>query len=125
MSRTRMHVWTSFSGLGMGPTLCDSRGGYAPWHFLNFLPDPHQHGSLRPICSTAATRRCSTTGAGSASAYSSPPPAAASVSALGCAVPTLPEYETRPALVDEPEGVYCCAGASPFSPSISTSTWKI
>src|SRR6187549_3530389 len=20
----------------------------APWHFLNFLPLPHQHGSLRP-----------------------------------------------------------------------------
>ena len=20
----------------------------APWHFLNFLPEPHQHGSLRP-----------------------------------------------------------------------------
>src|SRR6266550_3714983 len=20
----------------------------APWHFLNFLPDPHGHGSLRP-----------------------------------------------------------------------------
>ena len=37
-------------------------GAYAPWHFLNFLPDPHQHGSLRPICSAASTRRCSTTG---------------------------------------------------------------
>ncbi len=24
---------------------------HAPWHFLNFLPDPHQHGSLRPSCS--------------------------------------------------------------------------
>src|SRR5436190_22731137 len=22
-------------------------GSYAPWHFLNFLPLPHQHGSLR------------------------------------------------------------------------------
>src|SRR6266850_1830174 len=22
---------------------------YLPWHFLNFLPEPHQHGSLRPI----------------------------------------------------------------------------
>lgn len=30
---------------------------YAPWHFLNFLPDPHQHGSLRPSfsCSLART----------------------------------------------------------------------
>ncbi len=33
---------------------------YAPWHFLNFLPLPHQHGSLRPICSSSPTRRCST-----------------------------------------------------------------
>src|SRR5437762_1112480 len=23
----------------------------APWHFLNFLPLPHQHGSLRPMFS--------------------------------------------------------------------------
>ena len=23
--------------------------GQAPWHFLYFCPDPHQHGSLRPI----------------------------------------------------------------------------
>src|SRR4029077_13545768 len=26
-----------------------STGPQAPWHFLYFLPDPHQHGSLRPI----------------------------------------------------------------------------
>src|SRR5437764_4713 len=24
---------------------------YAPWHFLNFLPLPHQQGSLRPMFS--------------------------------------------------------------------------
>ena len=24
-------------------------GRQAPWHFLYFWPDPHQHGSLRPI----------------------------------------------------------------------------
>jgi hypothetical protein len=24
---------------------------HAPWHFLNFLPLPHQHGSLRPMFS--------------------------------------------------------------------------
>ena len=50
------------------------RGGraYAPWHFLNFLPDPHQHGSLRPSCSCSSTRRCCTTGEGSPSpSYSS------------------------------------------------------
>jgi hypothetical protein len=28
---------------------------YAPWHFLNFLPEPHQHGSLRPILSRSST----------------------------------------------------------------------
>ncbi len=33
---------------------------HAPWHFLYFLPDPHQHGSLRPICSCSSRRRCST-----------------------------------------------------------------
>src|SRR5438132_3273933 len=52
----------------------------APWHFLNFLPDPHQHGSLRPIWSTSSTRRCSTTGSASsccsASAAASAPIAA-------------------------------------------------
>jgi len=39
----------------------DGAVGYAPWHFLYFLPDPHQHGSLRPSCSCSSTRRCSTT----------------------------------------------------------------
>ena len=55
----------------------------APWHFLNFLPEPHQHGSLRP------TSRCSLTtcgcGAngfgGEASAVAVPAPAAAMASA--------------------------------------------
>src|SRR6476646_9946994 len=32
--------------------------GYAPWHFLNFFPLPHQHGSLRPILSRSAVTRC-------------------------------------------------------------------
>src|SRR2546428_9472218 len=43
---------------------------YLPWHLLYFLPDPHQHGSLRPILAaapagtpaepapTGAARRC-------------------------------------------------------------------
>ena len=43
-------------------------GRHAPWHFLNFLPEPHQHGSLRPSCSCSSTRRCCTTGDGSPSA---------------------------------------------------------
>src|SRR5205823_2386120 len=29
-------------------TLRPSLADHFPWHFLNFLPDPHQHGSLRP-----------------------------------------------------------------------------
>src|SRR5262249_46313423 len=33
------------------------RRGYAPWHFLNFFPEPHQHGSLRPILSWSETTR--------------------------------------------------------------------
>src|SRR5205823_13088767 len=28
-------------------------GRYAPWQRLNFLPEPHQHGSLRPSCCSA------------------------------------------------------------------------
>ncbi|MGZ8783621.1 MAG: preprotein translocase subunit SecA, partial [Gaiellaceae bacterium] len=35
----------------------------------------------------------------------------------------LPVFEQR--RVDEPDGVYCCSGGSPFSPSTCTSTWKI
>ena len=37
----------------------------APWHFLNFLPDPHQQGSLRPIVSSSESTRCSTGGGSS------------------------------------------------------------
>src|SRR3954447_7828403 len=29
----------------------------APWHFLNFLPEPHQQGSLRPTFWSAETVR--------------------------------------------------------------------
>src|SRR4030095_2951276 len=28
---------------------CQAHEGQAPWHFLYFLPLPHEHGSLRPI----------------------------------------------------------------------------
>src|SRR5581483_2190444 len=30
----------------------------APWHFLYFLPEPHQQGSLRPTFSCSPTGRC-------------------------------------------------------------------
>src|SRR6202011_3495869 len=44
-------------------------GAHAPWHFLNFLPLPHQHGSLRPIFSRSPTTRC-------VAVATEPPPAA-------------------------------------------------
>ncbi len=50
-----------------------SAGPQAPWHFLNFLPEPHQHGSLRPIVSCSSTRRCCT-GGGSSARTSEPSP---------------------------------------------------
>src|ERR1700716_2982989 len=37
-------------------------GAYAPWHFLNFLPLPHQQGSLRPTWCSSSTMRWCTTG---------------------------------------------------------------
>ena len=48
---------------------CGSAGrrAQAPWHFLNFLPDPHQHGSLRPIVCSSESTRCSTGGGSSSS----------------------------------------------------------
>ena len=38
--------------LGRGCARC-----YAPWHFLNFLPEPHQQGSLRPSFSCSGVTR--------------------------------------------------------------------
>src|ERR671936_406622 len=47
----------------------------APWHFLYFLPEPHQHGSLRPIFSRSLLTRvpCGPGGAVAAPAPSPPP----------------------------------------------------
>jgi diguanylate cyclase (GGDEF)-like protein len=47
--------------------------GQAPWHFLYFLPEPHQQGSLRPSCSASSTRRCCTTGAAASPSWTSTP----------------------------------------------------
>src|SRR5438132_557801 len=50
----------------------------APWHFLNFLPLPHQHGSLRPILSwSPATTVWTPAADGTAIVTASPAPAAA------------------------------------------------
>src|SRR5687768_6446159 len=65
-----------------------ARRGYAPWHFLYFLPDPHQLGTLRPILSRSKTTRCFVATAppppaptGVATAAAPPAPAAAIASA--------------------------------------------
>jgi len=75
----------------------------APWHFLNFFPDPHQHGSFRPISfSRSSFTTVSTTSRGGAplpppfgravpSVTLTPPPAATSCSAEGCASGVPPE----------------------------------
>src|SRR5437764_8660281 len=106
--------------------------GYAPWHFLYFFPLPHQHGSLRPICSLSVTRRCSTGGSGSSEKpFSSMAPAAAAAMATApCAAPP-PEYVTRPPPVGELaaeltlRGGGVCSKGRPSSPTAVTSTWKI
>src|SRR5215471_18606856 len=59
-------------------------GAHAPWHFLNFLPLPHQHGSLRPSfsCGLDCTVWVTTPAAeGMPAATASPPPAAAMLAA--------------------------------------------
>src|SRR5205085_3564813 len=81
---------------------------YAPWHFLNFLPDPHQQGSLRPICSRSSTCRVSiwtgiSTSCSANSASATPAgttPAAAAASALGWSSAVPPWYWSRPVVVD-------------------------
>src|SRR6188508_2345170 len=66
----------------------------APWHFLNFLPEPHQHGSLRPIFSFSSSRRVSTAiGASTASAAICP----ASAAPAGTAAPAAAAIASLPA----------------------------
>ena len=86
---------------------------YAPWHFLNFLPEPHQHGSLRPSCSFSSTRRCWITGDGSPSLLA------------GLAVGARLVLHRAAGVLERgaPGRRRCCGTApSPFSPSIWTST---
>src|SRR3954466_2921124 len=100
-----------------------SGGAQAPWHFLYFLPEPHQHGSLRPICSFSSTRRCCTAaGMGACGSSASTPYA-----------PTSPPYALGWSSSEPPE--YCRMDAAwlpalgrpsaaplPLAPSTSTST---
>src|SRR5438132_12386920 len=104
---------------------------YAPWHFLNFFPLPHQQGSLRPTWCSSSTMRCSTTGTAScACAPSSIAPAGATTPAEAAAAasapaPTAllpPEYDTLPARVELPAAANALTGAAPpFGPP--TFTW--
>src|SRR5204863_549696 len=130
--------------IDLGPVAFDSdsqsmSGRYAPWHFLNFLPDPHQHGSLRPICSRSSTRLVSTgdgTAPSPAAISAAPataagtPPAAAAASALGWSSAVPPWYWRPAVLLDDGPVGHGCAGTPappppPFSPSISTSPRKM
>src|SRR5687767_6744197 len=97
--------------LAIGEAAAAPAQALAPWHFLNFLPDPHQHGSLRPSCSLASTRRCCTA-TGPSSATSSSP------YALGWSSAVPPEYSSDGCRLAS--RCWCCG--TPFSPSISTST---
>src|SRR2546421_6625115 len=49
--------WVSLAGWGGGRLFLTHLGGpsYRPWHFLYFLPLPHQQGSLRPSLVPAGT----------------------------------------------------------------------
>src|SRR6266540_4287091 len=59
------------------------RAAQAPWHFLNFLPLPHQHGSLRPMFSFSDF----TIGRGAPAVDVAPPPDMASVAVAVDVVP--------------------------------------
>src|SRR5947207_2659772 len=76
-----------------------SGGAQAPWHFLYFLPEPHQHGSLRPILS----RSDLTTVAGFSLEAPLPPP-----SDETAAVPTA----AAPAAGAAPGAVAACEASS-------------
>src|SRR5579875_3074600 len=106
----------------------------APWHFLNFFPEPHQHGSFRPICSLCATRRWLTAGAcgsaptgpwAGAAPSAVPAPAAAATAPAPTAAP--PEYVTLPPPVGELERAlgrrWGSGGGAPGASSTVTCTW--
>src|SRR5947207_6909950 len=77
----------------------DESDAQAPWHFLYFLPEPHQHGSLRPILS----RSDLTTVAGFSLEAPLPPPCeetaavpTAAAPAPGAALGTVEAREASP-----------------------------
>src|SRR5690606_35454115 len=87
--------------------------GYCPWHFLNFLPLPHQHGSFRPIF--GSSRRTVLTGA------SSPPVRAGrGATAVAVCAPALAEPPLRVTGIEGRRGGGGGAGTSPDGPSLET-----
>src|SRR4029077_11758492 len=93
------HVWSIANRRTMGSPLL----GYAPWHFLNFLPEPHQQGSFRPILSRSAVTRCCV-------ATAPPPPS-----------PVLPVMPSPPspaaAIASAPDSASCSYAKPPPSTS--------
>src|SRR5438034_2788009 len=81
-----------------------ARQVYAPWHFLNFLPEPHQHGSLRPSFSCSPTVRC--VGAWSVLTVVAPPPSAPAIASAPIACSCSYERSPFPAIIA------CCSCAA-------------
>src|ERR687895_1280417 len=73
------------------------RGDYEPWQRLNFLPDPHQQGSLRPrsLCSSLTTVPCVATDVG------------AEASAVAVEVAVEPAPTPAAAITSAPAAVSC------------------
>ncbi len=69
---------------------------YAPWHFLYFLPEPHQQGSLRPMFSCSFLTTVSTT----------------SAAAVAAAVPAATDFDC-PAPAPGPAATCCSAEGWP------------
>src|SRR2546422_6605414 len=74
-----------------------SRRYQAPWQRLNFLPLPHQHGSLRPILSRSETTRWVAT----------EPPPASSAPAVEPPLPPSSAPAPAAAIASEPASDSC------------------
>src|SRR4051812_48861642 len=143
-SNTATHVLGPIGGsVSKGAPLGVKReapGAQAPWHFLYFLPEPHQHGSLRPILS----RSDFTTVAGfSLDAPLPPDPAPAAPAGTGAVAPGITPGAGEPPLAiaawEASSIAEGCSGPPPAYVSSSgplgsgsksagsmfTSTWKM
>src|SRR5919108_620464 len=85
--------------------------GQAPWHFLYFLPEPHQQGSLRPIFSRSLFTRVPSGAGGAVAALApSPPPS-----------PEMPPEAAAPAPAAAPAACLIADGWSGPPPWYSSS----